>query len=118
MYMRAGVPLWVLSRRHKEGVGVSEKATDNSMHLVYLEYSDTTLRCGAHSLGSALPRLSGQRKKRCRMHHGAQGSGAPKGERNGNYMHGRFTCKAIEARRQIRAFLKQMRAPANSVLKT
>jgi hypothetical protein len=52
------------------------------------------------------------------MHHGAQGSGAPKGERNGNYMHGRFTCEAIEARRQIRAFLKQMRAPANSVLKT
>jgi len=30
-------------------------------------------------------------KRRCRMHGGAAGSGAPEGERNGNYRHGRYT---------------------------
>jgi hypothetical protein len=43
------------------------------------------------------------------MHGGAPGSGAPKGERNGNYRHGRFTCEAIEERRAIRVLLRQCR---------
>jgi hypothetical protein len=30
------------------------------------------------------------------MHGGAPGSGAPRGERNGNYRHGRFTYEAID----------------------
>ena len=30
-------------------------------------------------------------RRRCRMHGGADGSGAPKGARNGNYKHGRYT---------------------------
>jgi hypothetical protein len=44
------------------------------------------------------------------MHGGAKGSGAPKGERNGNYKHGHFTQEAIELRRQIRALIAQMLA--------
>jgi glucans biosynthesis protein len=34
-------------------------------------------------------------KTRCRMHGGAVGSGGPKGARNGNYKHGRYTAEAI-----------------------
>jgi hypothetical protein len=30
---------------------------------------------------------------RCRMHGGTHGSGAPKGERNGNYRHGFYTAR-------------------------
>ncbi len=44
------------------------------------------------------------------MHGGAEGSGAPKGERNGNYKHGHFTREAIEFQRQIRALIAQMLA--------
>jgi hypothetical protein len=44
------------------------------------------------------------------MHGGARGSGAPKGERNGNYKNGHFTQEAIELRRQIRALIAQMLA--------
>jgi hypothetical protein len=46
-------------------------------------------RCGArtrHGKPCQSPSVRG--KRRCRMHGGAQGSGAPKGERNGHYRHG------------------------------
>jgi hypothetical protein len=29
-------------------------------------------------------------QRRCRMHGGADGSGAPKGSKNGNYKHGQY----------------------------
>lgn len=44
---------------------------------------------------------------RCRMHGGAKGSGAPKGQANGNYHHGGFTCEAIQERRSISDFIRR-----------
>ena len=44
---------------------------------------------------------------RCRMHGGAS-PGAPEGKRNGNYKHGRFTNEAIERRRELNGWLRQM----------
>jgi hypothetical protein len=35
------------------------------------------------------------------MHGGAPGSGGPKGARNGNYKHGRYTAEAIASRRWV-----------------
>nr|WP_305797906.1 HGGxSTG domain-containing protein [Microvirga sp. HBU67558] len=55
-------------------------------------------------------------KRRCRMHGGASGSGAPKGERNGRYRHGQFTCDALEERRRTRALMAQMQAFADDIL--
>jgi hypothetical protein len=49
------------------------------------------------------------------MHGGAKSSGAPKGEANGNYRHGQFTCEALEDRRQLRALIDEMRDFANSL---
>jgi len=49
------------------------------------------LRCGARTrIGSPCrsPIVNG--KKRCRMHGGAAGSGAPRGKRNGNWKHGHY----------------------------
>ena len=51
---------------------------------------------------------------RCRMH-GGSSPGAPKGDANGNYRHGRFTCKAIEMRRQLTAWIREMNQLAEDV---
>ena len=45
------------------------------------------------------PALRG--KRRCRLHGGAPGSGAPKGERNGNFKTGQHTKAAINERRVL-----------------
>jgi uncharacterized protein YjcR len=42
------------------------------------------------------------------MHGGAPGSGAPRGNKNA-LKHGRYTRKAIEARRQLQTLLRQSR---------
>jgi hypothetical protein len=66
----------------------------------------TSPRCGARTRRGTpckAPAVSG--RKRCRMHGGAEGSGAPMGNRNA-LKNGMYTRKAIEARRQLRAFLK------------
>jgi hypothetical protein len=47
--------------------------------------------------------------------HGGTSPGAPRGEANGNYRHGRFTCEAIERRQEISALVRLMRAMANEV---
>ena len=57
-----------------------------------------TPRCGARRRGGQpcqKPRAKGRR--RCRLHGGAPGSGAPKGN-NGRYTHGLLTAEAIEER--------------------
>jgi uncharacterized protein YjcR len=52
------------------------------------------------------PAVSG--KKRCRMHGGALGSGAPRGNKNA-LKHGQHTREAIKERQQLRALLRQSR---------
>jgi hypothetical protein len=66
-------------------------------------------RCGAKTRsGGACRSPAVHGKKRCRMHGGAQGSGAPKANRNA-WKHGLFTRGAIEERRQIRALSGEAR---------
>jgi glucans biosynthesis protein len=48
-------------------------------------------------------------KKRCRMHGGAEGSGAKLGNRNA-FKHGRYSREYIENKRNVIAFFKQCRA--------
>jgi uncharacterized protein YjcR len=67
----------------------------------------SSLRCGAKTRSGKpchSPAVNG--KKRCRMHGGAEGSGAPKGNRNA-LKHGRYTRKAIEERRALRKFMRE-----------
>jgi len=66
-------------------------------------------RCGAKTRTSGAcrsPAVHG--KKRCRMHGGAPGSGAPRSNRNAR-KHGLFTRDAIAERRQIQALLGDAR---------
>lgn len=51
------------------------------------------------------PRVQG--RKRCRMHGGADGSGAPKGNRNA-LRHGRYTAEAFAKRKQTAAAVRMM----------
>jgi uncharacterized protein YjcR len=66
-------------------------------------------RCGAktRSGGSChSPAVHG--KKRCRMHGGARGSGAPKANQNAR-KHGLFTRDALAERRRIQTLLGEAR---------
>ena len=66
-------------------------------------------RCGAKTRsGGACRSPAVHGRKRCRMHGGAQGSGAPRANRNAR-KHGLFTRDAIAERRQIQALLGEAR---------
>ncbi|MCK1735860.1 hypothetical protein IVA79_18420 [Bradyrhizobium sp. 138] len=62
-------------------------------------------RCGAGTRGGLACRAPAVRgKRRCRMHGGAAGSGAPRRNRNAR-KHGAFTRERIAERRAIRTLL-------------
>jgi len=66
-------------------------------------------RCGAKTRsGGACRAPAVHSKTRCRMHGGAQGSGAPRANRNAR-KHGLFTGDAIAERRRIQAVLGDAR---------
>jgi uncharacterized protein YjcR len=63
-------------------------------------------RCGARTRGGTpcrAPAMHG--KARCRMHGGALGSGAPRGNQNAR-RHGTFTRDSIAERRQVQILLQ------------
>ena len=66
-------------------------------------------RCGARTRnGGACRAPAVYGRKRCRMHGGAAGSGAPRDNKNAR-KHGLFTGEAIGERRQIQALLGEAR---------
>jgi hypothetical protein len=56
-------------------------------------------RCAKTRSGSPCKSAPVTGRRRCRMHGGADGSGAPKGERNGNYKDARYTAEVTATRR-------------------
>jgi len=66
-------------------------------------------RCGALTRSGAPCRSPAVKDKaRCRMHGGAKGSGAPKGNANA-LKHGVFTKAAFEQRAQLRSMIRAAR---------
>lgn len=66
-------------------------------------------RCGARTRsGKPCRSPAVQGKRRCRMHGGALGSGAPRGNKNA-LKHGLYTREAIAERRQISELTGQSR---------
>lgn len=66
-------------------------------------------RCGARTRSDGVCRAHAVRgKKRCRMHGGATGSGAPRGNRNAR-KHGLFTAETIAERRRTQDLLGDAR---------
>ena len=67
-------------------------------------------RCGAKTrAGKPCQAPATRGSARCRMHGGAAGSGAPKGNRNA-LKHGVYTSEAIEWRKQINRLMRSGRA--------
>ncbi len=64
-------------------------------------------RCDARTRSGSPCQAGAMSNGRCRMHGGAS-PGAPKGKRNGNYKHGRFTNEAIERRRGLNALIRML----------
>jgi uncharacterized protein YjcR len=66
-------------------------------------------RCGAKTRsGRPCQSPSAHGKKRCRMHGGAPGSGAPQGNKNA-LKHGRYTHAAMAERKRVRELTRQAR---------
>jgi hypothetical protein len=77
--------------------------TDNPVRPTDTTAVSQANRCGAKTRSGAPCKsapVTGRR--RCRMHGGAPGSGAPRGSRNGNYKHGRYTAEMVAARQWLR----------------
>jgi hypothetical protein len=87
------------------------KLTDNPMRPVETGSVSQPSQCGARTRSGAPCKsapVTGRR--RCRMHGGADGSGAPKGERNGNYKHGRYTEEVRATRQWLREATQLLRS--------
>jgi uncharacterized protein YjcR len=69
----------------------------------------SSLRCGAKTRsGKPCQSPAVQGKKRFRMHGGAPGSGAPRGNQNA-LKHGLYTREALAQRRQVSELIRQSR---------
>jgi hypothetical protein len=89
--------------------GMLMKTADNPVNRRTREplHLRTAPRCGADETRDARQSKAANGKRRCRLHGGAVGSGAPSGARNGNYRHGCCTQAAMAERRLIRQVLGQ-----------
>ena len=68
-------------------------------------------RCGAKTrAGTPCQCPSLRQRKRCRIH-GGLSTGAPRGDRNGNFKEGDWTGEAIEERRRLRSLVKTFGKP-------
>jgi hypothetical protein len=84
--------------------------TDNPMRLSETGSASQPRQCGARTRSGVpckSPPVTGRR--RCRMHGGADGSGAPKGAKNGNYKHGRYTKEVAATRQWLREAIQTLR---------
>jgi hypothetical protein len=84
--------------------------TDNPMRPTDTSAVSQPGRCGAKTRSGAPCKsapVTGRR--RCRMHGGAEGSGAPSGSRNGNFKHGRYTAEMVATRRWLREAVSMLR---------
>ena len=71
----------------------------------------TAPRCGAKTrAGNPCKQAAVRGRTRCRMHGGAQGSGGPRGDRNGNFKHGLRTREAKTIRNDLRAKVRELKA--------
>ena len=83
---------------------VTDKPMDRLPHLL----TNAPL-CGARNragMPCRCPAMKG--RARCKLHGGAKGSGAPKGERNGMWKHGGDTLEAVALRRAARRLLMEL----------
>ena len=78
-----------------------------SSHQRNTEPMRLTPRCGAKTRsGTSCQAPAVRGKKRCRMHGGAKGTGAPVGNENA-LKHGMYTRESLEFRKHVRDLLRE-----------
>ncbi len=94
---------------------MDREATDDPMHLAAVSRMNRACRCGARTRkGSPCRSPAVRGRRRCRMHGGAAGSGAPTGNRNA-FRHGGRTAEAVEIRRLASGLVREARRLAGLV---
>ena len=72
-------------------------------------------RCGARTRnGRPCRKYPIRRRQRCRLHGGAKGTGAPRGNRN-SVTHGRTTAAELSARRAITRLIRESKKTLDEV---
>ncbi|WP_330218338.1 HGGxSTG domain-containing protein [Methylobacterium sp. WSM2598] len=89
------------------------KSEDNPMRREYA--MRLSPRCGARTRSGTPCCGPAMSNGRCRMH-GGRSPGAPKGEANGVYRHGRYTNEAVAQRRELTAWVRAMRRVARDIV--
>ena len=88
---------------------INQGSAGMSDHARNTEAMLASRRCGAKTRSGGACRSPAVRgKKRCRLHGGAPGSGAPRRNQNAR-KHGLFTGEAIAERKQVHALLGEAR---------
>ena len=84
-------------------------------HLRNISAMRSSQRCGAKTrAGGACQSPAVAGKRRCRMHGGAKGSGAPQGNQNA-LKHGGYTYEALEERRFLSDLLRASRQTLSEI---
>ena len=89
--------------------GGRQEVTDKPMDRLPRLLTNAPL-CGARNragMPCRCPAIKG--KARCKLHGGAKGSGAPKGELNGMWKHGSHTAEAMALRRAATRLMAAIR---------
>jgi len=105
------VPMPIMSKsKERDSLSVRRKSSKmNGNHKRNTGPMLSSLRCGAKPRsGRPCNSPSVHGKKRCRMHGGALGSGAQRGNKNA-LKHGRYTREAIAERAHLRELMRQAR---------
>lgn len=90
------------------GPSPSSRRSRNSDHPRNMGPMRESMRCGAKTRsGGACQSPAVRGKRRCRMHGGAPGSGAPKGNLNA-FKHGNYRKEAIEERKEMHGLLRDL----------
>src|SRR3954470_15708206 len=84
-----------------------------------IEVLNRAPRCGARTRSGGRCRQAAVKgKRRCRMHGGAKGSGAPEGERNGRWRHGQRSGAVLAERMMGRLLLWLAEGQARGLLES
>lgn len=90
------------------------KAADNPMNGARPLLTNAPLCQARNRAGKACRCPAVKGGKRCRLHGGAKGSGAPQGERNGMWKHGGYEQEAASLRREVQRVMKVLSQPESS----
>jgi hypothetical protein len=87
-------------------VKAANNPMDQSRVMAQLANIRAAPRCGAKTRAGGVCQCPAVRgRARCRIH-GGLSFGAPRGERNGNFKHGLWTCEAVQERRWAKKMVR------------